>query len=155
MGPESDHNSVWASHQIRKIAGCAGNVFLATDVKGNRYLAIPACNTARVSRTCCDACWDRYTAEAAKTFPAFPAHTQPAILRIWQEAHADILGRASCSSACIVLTAKLHMSSTKYLWRRWFQVTSLIRWHYTDGPSTYKKIPRHFVCRLTRTVGHG
>ena len=24
---------------------------------------------------------------AAKTFPAFPAHAQPAILRIWQEAH--------------------------------------------------------------------
>ena len=24
---------------------------------------------------------------AGKTFPAFPAHAQPAILRIWQEAH--------------------------------------------------------------------
>ena len=26
-------------------------------------------------------------AVAGKTFPAFPAHAQPAILRIWQEAH--------------------------------------------------------------------
>ena len=25
-----------------------------------------------------------------KTFPAFPAHAQPAILRIWQEAHAGV-----------------------------------------------------------------
>ena len=25
-----------------------------------------------------------------KTFPAFPAHAQPAILRIWQEAHARL-----------------------------------------------------------------
>ena len=38
----------WASYQIRKIVGCAcagnaGNVFPATDFKGNRYLAIPAC----------------------------------------------------------------------------------------------------------------
>ena len=26
---------------------------------------------------------------AGKTFPAFPAHAQPAILRIWQETHGD------------------------------------------------------------------
>ena len=26
-----------------------------------------------------------------KTFPAFPAHAQPAILRIWQEAHVETL----------------------------------------------------------------
>ena len=26
-------------------------------------------------------------ANAGETFPAFPAHEQPAILRIWQEAH--------------------------------------------------------------------
>ena len=40
------HISPWASHQIRKIAGCAcvgnvGNVFPATDFKGNRWLATP------------------------------------------------------------------------------------------------------------------
>ena len=42
----------WASYQIRQIAGCtcagnAGNVFPATDFKGNRQLTIPACITAR------------------------------------------------------------------------------------------------------------
>ena len=61
---ENSHTT-WASCQIRKIAGCAcawnaGNFFLATDSKGNRQLAIPACITAR---------------------------TQPQILRTWQEAH--------------------------------------------------------------------
>ena len=51
----------WASYQIRKVAGCAsaGNVIPATVYKGNRYSAIPACITARASRTCRDACRDR------------------------------------------------------------------------------------------------
>ena len=51
----------WASYQIRKIAGWAGdagNVFPATDFKRNRQLATAACITA---------------------------HAIPAILRIWQK----------------------------------------------------------------------
>ena len=84
----------WASSQILKPAGCvcagnAGNVFPATDFKGNRQLATPACITAHASRTCRDACRDRGSV-AGKTFPAFPAHAQPAILRIWKEAHGMI-----------------------------------------------------------------
>ena len=56
--------SPWASYQIRKIAGCAcagnaGNVLPAADFKAHHYLAIPACITARASRTCRDACRDR------------------------------------------------------------------------------------------------
>ena len=48
----SRHTIIPPSYQIRKIAGCActgnaGNVFPATDFKGNRYIAIPACNTVR------------------------------------------------------------------------------------------------------------
>ena len=71
----------WAFYQIRKIAGCAcawnaGNVFPATDFKGNRQLAFPACITARASRTCRDARRDRQPAVAGKTFPAFLAHAQ-------------------------------------------------------------------------------
>ena len=31
---------------------------------------------------------------AGKTFPTFPAHAQPAILRIWQEAHRDIFAKS-------------------------------------------------------------
>ena len=54
----------WTSYQIRKTAGCAcagnaGNVFPATDFKGNHQLVIPACITTRASRTCRDAFWDR------------------------------------------------------------------------------------------------
>ena len=57
----------WASYQIRKIVGCAcagkagnvGNVFPATEIKGNRYLTMPECIKARAPRTCRDACRDR------------------------------------------------------------------------------------------------
>ena len=82
----------WASNQIHKIAYCAcagntSNVFTATDFKGNLWSAIPPCIAERASRTCRDACRDRQPAVAGKTFPAFPAHAQPTILRIWQEAH--------------------------------------------------------------------
>ena len=45
--------------------------------KGNRELAIPACITARASRTCRDACRDCLPAVAGKTFPTFPAHAHP------------------------------------------------------------------------------
>ena len=82
----------WTSYQIRKITGCAcarnaENVFPATNFKGNRKIAIPACITARAWSTCRDACRDRLPMVVGKTFPAFPAYAQPAILRIWQEAH--------------------------------------------------------------------
>ena len=55
----------------------------------HRGLVIPTCITARACRTRRDACRDRYLAVslevggADKTFPVFPAHAQPAILRIW------------------------------------------------------------------------
>ena len=49
---------------------------------------------ARASRTCRDACRFREPAVVRKTFPAFPAHAQPAILRIWQkEAHGRTQSR--------------------------------------------------------------
>ena len=63
--PHTQNDScIWASFQISKIAVCAcagnvGNVFPATDFKGNRLLAIPACITARAPRTCRGACRDR------------------------------------------------------------------------------------------------
>ena len=67
----------WASNQIRKVVGCAGagnagNVFLATDFKGNRELAIPACITTRAWCTCRDACRDRQPAGVGTTFPDIP-----------------------------------------------------------------------------------
>ena len=66
---------------MRKIMGstCAENVFPATSYKGNRYLAIPACITARAWRKCREAWRDRLPVVAGKTFPAFIANAQPPI----------------------------------------------------------------------------
>ena len=41
-----------------------------------------------------------------KTFPAFPAHAQPAILRIWQEAHWESLDLQWHKCCCTVYTKK-------------------------------------------------
>ena len=84
----------WASYQIRKIAGCAcsgnaGNVLPRRRLLRRPLLAIPACITARASRTCRDACRFRSPALAGKNVPGIPGACAPAILRIWQEAHAS------------------------------------------------------------------
>ena len=76
--------------RVAHAPGMPGTFFPVTDIKGNRELAIPTCITARAWRTCRDTCRDRLPAMAGKTFPAFPAHAQTSILRIWQEAHVTI-----------------------------------------------------------------
>ena len=63
--------------QVAHAPGMPGTFSPATDFKGNRKLAIPACITARAWRTCRDACRDRLPAVTGKTFPAFPAHAHP------------------------------------------------------------------------------
>ena len=63
--------------QVAHAPGMPGTFSPAADFKGNRLLAIPACITARASRTCHDACRDRLPAMTGKTFPAFPAHAHP------------------------------------------------------------------------------
>ena len=63
--------------QVAHAPGMPGTVPPAADFKGNCELAIPACITARASRTCRDACRDRLPAVTGKTFPAFPAHAHP------------------------------------------------------------------------------
>ena len=45
--------------QVAHARGMPGTFSPPTDFKGNRQLAIPACITARASRTCRDACRDR------------------------------------------------------------------------------------------------
>ena len=63
--------------QVAHAPGMPGTFPSAADFKGNRYLAIPACITARAWRTCRDACRDRLPAVTGKTFPAFPARAHP------------------------------------------------------------------------------
>ena len=59
----------------------------AADFKGNRQLAILACITARVSRTCRDACQGRLPAVAGKNVPGIPGACAQAILPFWQDVH--------------------------------------------------------------------
>ena len=65
--------------QVAHAPGMPGTFSPAAYFKGNRWLAIPACITARAWRTCRDACRDRLPAVTGKTFPAFPAHAHPQI----------------------------------------------------------------------------
>ena len=109
----------WASYQIPEIGDCAcagnaGNVFPATDFKWNRFLAIAACITARavIHVGIANQRW------RGKHFPAFPAHGQPAILRIWQEVHTWlIMMAADARDPCSWLAAAPHRPSRGHVWK--------------------------------------
>ena len=88
-----DHGLPWASYQIRKIAGAhapgmPGTFSLPPWVSdpdmhhGTCVTHVPWCMSGSLTS---GFLWSR---RRGKTFLAFPAHAQPAILRIWQEAHA-------------------------------------------------------------------
>ena len=85
-------NTSWASYQIRKIAGAHALGMpgkfspppRASDPgmhHGTCVTHVPWCMPGSLTN---DFLWSR---RRGKTFPAFPAHAQTAILRIWQEAH--------------------------------------------------------------------
>ena len=82
----------WASYQIRIIAGAHAPGMPGTfsppprvsdpDMHhGTCVTHVPWCMPGSLTSSFL---WSRWR---GKTFPAFPAHAQPAILRIWQEAH--------------------------------------------------------------------
>ena len=82
----------WASWQIRKFAGAhapgmPGTFSPSPQVSdpdmhhGTCVTHVPWCMPGSLTS---GFLWNR---RRGKTFPAFPAHAQPAILRIWQEAH--------------------------------------------------------------------
>ena len=85
----------WAFCQIHKIADCAcagnaGNVFPAIAVQRSRHASRHLRDARAVVHTGSltgGLPWSRWRWE---TFPAFPAHAQPAILRFWWEAHGTI-----------------------------------------------------------------
>ena len=92
----------WASCQIRKIAGThapgmPGTFSPSPQVsdpdmhRGTCGTHVPWCMPGSLTS---GFLWNR---RRGKTFPAFPAHAQPAILRIWQEAHESLgLGTVWC-----------------------------------------------------------
>ena len=62
-GPLARYVKLWVAHA----PGMPGTFFPPLTSKGNHYIAIPACITARASRTCRDACRDRLPTVAGKT----------------------------------------------------------------------------------------
>ena len=81
----------WTSYQIRKLRGAhtlgMPGTFSPQPTPWKLQVSDPDMHHGACVRTCRDACRNCQPAVAGKTFPAFPMHTQPAILRIWQEAH--------------------------------------------------------------------
>ena len=86
----------WASCQIRKIAGAhapgiPGTLSPSPQVSdpdmhhGTCVTHVPWCMPGSLTS---GSLWNW---RRGKTFPAFPAHAQPAMLRIWQEAHCSWL----------------------------------------------------------------
>ena len=96
--PLVDYQQVtaWASYQIRIIAGAHAPGMPGTfsppprisdpDMHhGTCVTHVAWCMPGSLTSSFLLSRW------RGKTFPAFPAHAQPAILRIWQEAHASNL----------------------------------------------------------------
>ena len=78
----------WASFQIRKIAGYAwagnaGNVFPANAGLQTRHESRQVRDARAVMHTGIATYRFPLKSVMGKTFPAFPVHAQPAILRIW------------------------------------------------------------------------
>ena len=126
----------WASYQIRKIAGCAcagnaGNVFprrrfrrkpLFSDPgmhHGTCVTHVPWCMSG--SLTCGD----------GENVPGIPGACAPAILRIWQEAHASLVGQNTYLSA--KLTSSAIMRSV-VIWCRFSFLSSLFK---SDSQSAF------------------
>ena len=84
-------DAIWASYQIRKIAGAHAPGKFSPPPRvndpgmhhGTCVTHVPWCMPGSLTN---DFLWSR---RRGKTFPAFPAHAQTAILRIWQEAHTE------------------------------------------------------------------
>ena len=80
----------WASYQIRKFADCAcagnaGNVFPASAGWRSRHASRHVRDVRAVMSASLTSGF--FEVSGGKNFPAFTAHAQPAILRIWQESH--------------------------------------------------------------------
>ena len=120
----------WASSQIRKIAGCAcagnaGNVFpcrrfqikpLVSDPgmhHGTCVTHVPWCMSGSLT------CGDR------ENVPGIPGACAPAILRIWQEAHA---GGESGASSVITERALLFIETTIALSLLMSSVLNIAQW---------------------------
>ena len=85
-----------ASYQIRKIAGCAcawdaGNVFFRHRLHRKPLVSDPGMHHGTCAMHLLWCMSRSLYRGGGETSPAFPVHAQPAILRIWQEAHGIFL----------------------------------------------------------------
>ena len=79
----------WASCQIRKIVGAhAPGMFNPSPRVSDPDMYHGTCVTHVPWSLTSGFLWNRWWWEP---FPAFPAHAQPVILRVWQEAHASVI----------------------------------------------------------------
>ena len=87
--------------------------------KGNRYLAIPACITALAWRLSDEKPMGFLpeTGHAWAVMPVGMVHAQPAILRMWQEAHGGIAWLGTHFLTKIYVSAGCKVSHG-YLWQR-------------------------------------
>ena len=106
----------------------------AADFKGNCWLAIPACITARASRTYRDACWERLSAVVGKTIPTFPAHAHP---QFYVSGKRPMGGGATHEDMIHVLSS-LCVKNTKLLWAlRVWNSSSISKLHISIMPCFY------------------
>ena len=139
----------WTTYQIRKIAdgacvGNAGNVFPAAEFKGNRELAIPACITARMSRTCRDACRNCLPTVAGKTLPAFPAHAHPQFY-VFGKRPISCVKPPQNITQMLFQTHIKHLSSHSY--KAWWFKSSLSEWAFRNQNSNQ-------IYEIVRTIFH-
>ena len=92
--------AVWASYQVRKIAGCAcaenaGNVFPRRRFRRKPLVNDPGMHhgTCVTHRPWCMS--GSLTCGDGENVPGIPVACAPAIVRIWQEAHGTKMSRAS------------------------------------------------------------
>ena len=117
-------------------------------------LAIPTCLSASAWRTCRDACRDRKLTVSIEVdgrenvTPSFPAHAQPANLRIWQEAHGradvDALVRTQLSPRTVI-TPSLTIRYSTLLTMLQRLVTLLLLLMADVHPLTSRVQPRGLV----------
>ena len=82
--------ATWTSYQICKTAVCAcecGERFSRHRFQKKPLVSDPGMHPGTCVMHVPWCMSDRKPAVARKTFPTFPVHAHPAILRIWQEAH--------------------------------------------------------------------
>ena len=148
---------VWASCQIGKLAGCAcagnaGNVFPPPTWKETHQLAIPVCITARASRTCRDACRDRYPTGRGKRSRHSRRICNPQFYVPGKRPMSYIL---DCSISCLYYFIQLVVPQEIRLWSQVNNVKTHIKDIYLRDISCEITLSECHKTSLIIGSGHG